>query len=118
MEDDNTCTRRSFFQMAVTGLVAVPLVFKSTTVFGADACPAVAPKGKALGVPGEGMAKSLDYVLDAKTSKNPKYKTGSNCSNCKFYNVGKAESGHAPCTMMGMKYVSNCGWCKSYALKA
>jgi hypothetical protein len=111
-------TRRSFFQLAVASLAVVPFVLKSGASQASDACPAVAPKGKAIGVPGEGMAKSLEYVLDAKTSKNPKYKTGNSCGNCKFYNAAKAESGHAPCTMMGMKYVTHCGWCKSFALKA
>lgn len=116
---DDKFSRRSFFQFAVAGLTVVPFIFKATKSFAAaEACPAVAPKGKALGVPTEGMGKSLEYVLDAKTSKNAKYKAGSSCNNCKFYNAAKAEGGYAPCTMMGMKYVTHCGWCKSYALKA
>ena len=110
-------TRRSFFGMAA-GLVAlVPAVMSITKSVAADACPSQGPKGKALGSPTEGMGKSLEYVLDAKTSKNPKHTPGSQCGSCKFFNAGKAEGGYAPCTMMGMKYVSNCGWCKSYALK-
>jgi hypothetical protein len=110
-------TRRSFFQFAVAGLTVVPFVLKAATASGADACPAIPPKGKPLGVPTEGMGKSLEYVLDANTSKNAKFKPGSSCNSCKFYNAGKAEGGYAPCTMMGMKYVTHCGWCKSYASK-
>jgi hypothetical protein len=64
------------------------------------------------------MGKALQYVTDAKTSKNAKYKPGAKCGTCKFYNVAKAEGGYAPCTMMGMKYVTNCGWCSSFAVKA
>lgn len=111
-------TRRSFFQMALATIAIVPLALKSGDAFATGACPAKPPAGKALGSPTEGMGKSLEYVLDAKTSKNAKYKAGSDCGNCKFYNAAKADSGHAPCTMMGMKYVTQCGWCKSYAKKA
>lgn len=120
MDDElsKNLTRRSFFQMAVATLAIVPLALKSGSLLAADACPAKAPAGKALGSPTEGMGKGLEYVLDAKTSKNAKYKAGANCGNCKFYNTAKADSGHAPCTMMGMKYVTHCGWCKSYAVKA
>lgn len=109
-------TRRTFFQALFASAVALPLAIKS--ISSAEACPVAPPAGKSLGSPTEGMGKSLEYVLDAKTSKNSKYKKGDNCGNCKFYNQAKAESGHAPCTMMGMKYVTNCGWCKSYAKKA
>ena len=111
-------TRRSFFQMALTGLIIVPAALKSLGANAADTCPTAAPAGKALGSPTEGMGKSLEYVLDAKTSKNPKHQAGQNCGNCKFYNAAKAEGGYAPCTMMGMKYVTNCGWCKTYNKKA
>lgn len=115
---DENFTRRSFFQLAVASLTILPFVLKATTSLAADACPAKAPAGKALGSPTEGMGKGLEYVLDAKTSKNGKYKAGATCANCKFYNAAKADGGYAPCTMMGMKFVTHCGWCKSYALKA
>lgn len=118
VENPNKKSRRKFFQLAIAGLTIAPLLLKSSNALAAGACPAMPPKGKAVGVPGEGMAKNLEYVLDAKTSKNAKYKAGSDCGNCKFFNSAKIESGHAPCTMMGMKYVTNCGWCKSYLLKA
>lgn len=114
---ENALTRRSFFQMALAAATVVPFVLKAGTAL-AESCPAVGPAGKAVGSPTEGMGKSLEYVLDANTSKNAKHKKGDNCGNCKFYNQAKADSGFAPCTMMGMKYVTNCGWCKSYAKKA
>lgn len=111
-------TRRSFFQLALMSSVVIPFIAKTSQLFAADSCPKVAPAGKAVAQPGEGMGKTLEYVTDATTSKNAKFKAGSNCGKCKFYNAAKAEAGFAPCTMMGMKYVSNCGWCKSYMLKA
>ena len=113
MSEETLVTRRSFFHFAATAALSLPFILKA-----ADKCPAVPPKGKTLAKPTEGMGKTLQYVEDAKTSKSPKFKTGSHCGNCKFYNAAKEDSGHAPCTMMGMKFVTNCGWCVSYAVKA
>ena len=115
MEEKNL-NRRSFFTMALSALTIVPLALRSLKAEAA-ACPTKAPAGKAVAEQGVGMAKGLDYVADAGTSKNAKYKAGHNCLNCKYYNDKKAEGGYAPCTMMGMKYVTNCGWCKSYLVK-
>lgn len=118
MSEEKQVSRRSFFQFALVGVVGVPMLMSSMKSFAADKCPAVPPKGKMIAKPGEGMAKTLQYVEDAKTSKNAKYKAGADCGNCKFYNRAKEDSAHAPCTMMGMKFVTTCGWCASYALKA
>ncbi|MBP9680894.1 MAG: high-potential iron-sulfur protein [Bacteriovorax sp.] len=118
MEEKNSLSRRSFFKLALAGAAIVPFMAKATKSLAADACPASAPAGKAVASPTEGMGKTLKYVTDAKTTKEAKFKAGSNCGNCKFYNAAKAEGGYAPCTMMGMKYVTNCGWCASYAVKA
>lgn len=115
MEEKNL-NRRSFFKFAVVGAVVAPLILKTSKAVAAGAC-GTAPAGKQVAEVGVGMAKSLDYVTAAETSKNTKYAKGQNCGNCKYYNEKKAESGHAPCTMMGMKYVTNCGWCKSYLKK-
>ena len=115
MEDKQN--RRSFFQMALSALVILPFALKATSSLAADSCPKTPPAGKAVGSPTEGMGKSLEYVLDAQTSKNPKYVKGNNCGNCKFYNQAKADAGYGPCTMMGMKLVTNCGWCKTYLKK-
>ena len=117
VEEKSTLSRRSFFKFAVAGAAVVPFVMKAAKSFAADACPATAPAGKAVASPTEGMGKTLHYTTDAKTAKDPKHKAGNQCGNCKFYNVGKAEGGYAPCTMMGMKYVTNCGWCTSYSAK-
>lgn len=115
--EKNTISRRSFFKLAVAAATVVPFMVKAAKSIAADTCPATAPAGKALASPSEGMGKTLQYVIEAKTSKHPKFKAGSNCGNCNFYNVAKAEGGYAPCTMMGMKYVTNCGWCISFAAK-
>lgn len=115
MEEKNL-NRRSFFGMVLAAATIVPAVMKSVKAEAA-ACPATAPAGKQVAQVGVGMAKSLDYVADGKTSTNPKHKPGDTCGNCKYYNDKKAEGGYAPCTMMGMKFVTNCGWCKSHLTK-
>lgn len=112
-----TVSRRSFFKLALAGLAVIPFMAKATKSMAADACPATPPAGKQIAKPGEGMAKTLNYVEDAKASKHAKFKAGASCVNCKFYNDKKAEGGYAPCTMMGMKFVTNCGWCSSYVVK-
>lgn len=120
MEDNKDLNRRSFFKMAVAAAAIVPFAVKalgSSTAVAAEGCPTAPLAGKQMAKEGEGMAKSLDYIADGKASKNAKHKPGQNCKNCKYYNDKKAEGGYAPCTMMGMKYVSNCGWCKSYLAK-
>ncbi len=110
--------RRSFFTMALTALAIVPVALKGIgKAEAADACPKAPLAGKQMAQVGVGMAKSLEYTDDGKASKHAKHKPGQNCVNCKYYNDKKAEGGYAPCTMMGMKYVSNCGWCKSYLAK-
>lgn len=113
---ENKLNRRSFFQFALA-LSSLSLLGKPTKLLAAEKCSTTPPPGKNIASPNEGMGKTLEYVVDASTSKNAKYKAGANCANCKFYNTAKLEGGHAPCTMLGMKYVSNCGWCKSYLSK-
>jgi hypothetical protein len=109
--------RRSFFKLVSAAVAATTLLSKPMQAAAATACPASAPAGKQVAKAGEGMAKSLEYVVDANDSKNAKYKKGQNCGNCKYYNDKKEEKGYAPCTMMGMKFVTTCGWCKSYLAK-
>lgn len=108
--------RRSFFKMTLTALAVAPVLFKSTKAEANAKC-GVPPKGKQIAEEGKGMAKSLDYVVDATKSKNAKYAKGQDCGNCKYFNDKKLESAHAPCTMLGMRYVTTCGWCKSYLKK-
>ena len=116
--EEKALNRRSFFKMALAASAIIPFALKSTKVSAAAAgCPTTPPAGKQVAKVGEGMAKSLEYVEDGKASTNAKHKPGQNCANCKYYNDKKAEGGYAPCTMMGMKYVTSCGWCKSYLAK-
>lgn len=110
--------RRSFFKATLSAFVAAPFLFKMLGNASAASCSKTPPAGKPAAEVGVGMAKGLDYVDLAESSKNPKYKAGQNCLNCKYYNDKKAEGGYAPCTMMGMKFVTSCGWCKSYLKKA
>lgn len=116
--NDKDFDRRSFFRMALAAVAIVPFALKSVKADAAAAvCPTTPPAGKQVAKVGEGMAKSLDYVDDGKSSKNPKHKPGQACGSCKYFNDKKAEGGYAPCTMMGMRYVTNCGWCKSFLAK-
>lgn len=108
--------RRSFFRMALAAMAVVPFALKGGNAHAAG-CPTTPPAGKNVAKVGEGMAKTLDYVEDGKTSKNVKHKPGQTCATCKYYNDKKADSGYAPCTMMGMKYVTSCGWCKQFLVK-
>lgn len=117
MENKENLSRRSFFRIALAGAVVVPFIARATKSFAADSCPKTAPAGKQVASPTEGMGKTLNYVLDANTSKHAKHKAGARCGDCKFFNVAKGEGGYAPCTMMGMKYVTNCGWCSSFTAK-
>jgi hypothetical protein len=114
---ENKFSRRSFFKFGLSSLAVVPFLTKATSAFAADAC-GTAPAGKQLASPTEGMGKTAEYVMDAKTTKNALHKAGNNCGNCKFFNDKQAATGYAPCAMMGNKFVSNCGWCKLYKSKA
>jgi hypothetical protein len=115
---EKSFSRRSFFKLGLATAVVAPLLTKSSNALAAAACPAAAPAGKQVASPTEGMGKNLEYVVDNSTSKNALHKAGNNCGNCKFYNEKQATGGYAPCAMMGNKFVSNCGWCKSYKAKA
>ncbi len=101
--------RRKFFMSGVLGLAS----FVGAKSVLANACEAgTAPAGKKVAKNKE----RLDYVLNAADAKShAKFKEGSTCANCKFYKKAKEEGGYAPCPMLANKYVSHCGWCKSYA---
>jgi hypothetical protein len=65
--------------------------------------------------PSSPMAKGLAYYPNASDGKtHQKYKQGNLCGNCKFYDATKEEQAHAPCSLIGKKYVASCGWCQSY----
>lgn len=62
----------------------------------------------------EPLAKSLNYVLDAKEAKNlPKFKEGSDCANCMFF---KPELNDG-CVLFGNRKVRKEGWCQSWVAK-
>lgn len=115
---ENKFSRRSFFKLSLATVAVVPAVVGSFKSLAADACPAAAPAGKPLATSTEGMGKNLEYVVDNKMTKNALHKAGNQCSNCKFFNDKQVAGGYAPCAMMGNKFVSSCGWCKSYKAKA
>ena len=78
--------RRSFFKKALTAVAFVPLMGEAF----AKACTAAAaPAGKKIAKVTDKAAARLKYVLNATTSKHKKYKSGSLCSNCKWYKVKK-----------------------------
>lgn len=111
-------TRRSFFKAALLGLTALPILKAGAAV--AKKCPQGAPTNakalKKLLDPKSKKATRLKFVEDATTSKHKKYKKGSACGNCKFYNAKKEVEAHAPCSMVANNYVASCGWCKSFKL--
>ena len=107
-------TRRSFFKISALTIASIPFVSKFSFAEEAKECGA-APEGlKKVAKEGEKSEKRLSYVQDATTSTHKKYKAGDNCGNCKFYKTKKEEGGWAPCNMLANRYVSSCGWCKSY----
>lgn len=114
MKEDEL-SRRSFLKYSFVGMFLAPFILSSRT--DALCTPGTPPAGKPIAKPNEGMGKPLHYVEKAEESKHGKYKKGQDCSNCKFYIVAKESNGYAPCTMLGMKYVTRCGWCSSYAVK-
>ncbi|MBT7611003.1 MAG: hypothetical protein HN576_14670 [Bacteriovoracaceae bacterium] len=113
-------TRRSFLTKSLALLGLLPLLNIKKVL--ATKCP------QALKIDSEKvLAKLLDassktgkrlaYSGNAEDSKDhKKYVTGSLCGKCKFYNIKKEDQAHAPCSMAGNKYVSSCGWCKTYKL--
>ncbi len=106
--------RREFFTKALFGLstlVVAPKVLANACKAGAE------PAGKKVAKNKE----RLDYVVNAADAKgHKKFKPDSNCGNCKFYEPNKKGKkdkeidGYGRCAMMANKYVTRCGWCKSY----
>lgn len=117
MDQKQDISRRHFFKLALSSMLIAPFILRPNNSFAAKACPKVPPAGKPIASPLEGPGKTLQYVTDAKLTKSPKFKAGSSCITCKFYNANKAIDGYAPCTMLGMKYVTSCGWCTAFAVK-
>lgn len=62
-------------------------------------------------------AVALGYVENAaklSPAKEPTYKAGSHCGNCKLYTAAQEKAGYAPCGAVGGKLVAKAGWCKAY----
>ena len=62
-------------------------------------------------------AVALGYVTNAtkiSAAKEPSFKTGSHCGNCKLYAAAQEKAGYAPCGAVGGKLVAKTGWCKAY----
>jgi len=119
---EKNVNRRSLIKIGLLTLATLPFFKKGKNSFissalAEDGCPTKEPAGKSLARPTEGQGKVLEYVTDANTSKNALHKAGQTCANCMYYKKEKADSGYAPCIMMANKYVSSCGWCKTYKVK-
>lgn len=120
--------RRDFLKiMAVT--VGAGILFPKITMGeerrrGSGAAPAELPLVK----PGEGMAKTLNYVHKNTDVKDAALKTAragvpfekQSCANCMLYakdgNRGTEEVGK--CTLFQGQVVKASGWCNSWAKKA
>jgi hypothetical protein len=113
-------TRRNFLAKSLTFFGLVPLM-NMGKLFAAK-CPQALKIDSEIVLaklidPSGATGKRLAYSANAEDSKgHKKYVAGSLCGNCKFYNVKKEDQAHAPCSMAGNKYVSSCGWCKTFKL--
>ena len=65
----------------------------------------------------EATAVALGYVLDAKTTKDPKRAVGAACTNCALF-AGKPGDAAGPCPLFPGKQVAAAGWCTMYQKKA
>ena len=68
--------------------------------------------------PADKTAAAFAYVEDAKTSKNPKYAAGADCSSCNFYQARGTADAYGPCALFPGKSVNVHGWCINYAKAA
>ena len=65
----------------------------------------------------EATAVALGYVLDAKTTNDPKRTVGAACANCALF-AGKPGDAAGPCPLFPGKQVAAAGWCTTYQKKA
>lgn len=62
-------------------------------------------------------AVALGYVENTAqltAAKEPGFKAGSYCDNCKLYAKAQEKAGYAPCAAVGGKLVAAKGWCRAY----
>lgn len=101
-----SASRRRFLVQAVIAAVAVPFV--APAVIGTASAQALKP------LPADNAtAIALAYVADAKTSKHPNFKPGSNCANCQFFTAATGA-----CTLFPGFSVPAAAWCSAWAKKA
>lgn len=110
-------SRRSFIKIFTGSVLALPALFVSKNLFGAD-LKTLPAGGKALDENAP-MAKALGFKQDASKvdkARFKKYQPGQNCVNCAQF-VKKNDS-WGECKIIKGGLVSKDGWCSSYlALK-
>ncbi len=120
----NNINRRNLFKLGAAAIVSIPFL-KIDNLFAEelawDACPTSIPEEITKKMAKEKAKTRLKFVADATTSTHKKYEAGAACGNCKFYKtkivdgaITGEKGGYAKCSMLANKYVSRCGWCKSY----
>jgi hypothetical protein len=70
--------------------------------------------------PDDPVAKALAYTEQAATvdaKAEVKFKSGSRCANCNFFQTAQAAGGYAPCTIFPGRSVNQGGWCRAWAPK-
>jgi len=96
-------------------------VFILQTVAASGALIAAAgAQAQAMVAESDPQAQALGYKADASKidkAKQPKYVTGSQCSNCALFQ-GKATDAAGGCPLFAGKQVAAKGWCTAYAKKA
>lgn len=65
----------------------------------------------------EATAVALGYVMDAKTTKDPKRAVGAACTNCALF-AGRPGDAAGPCPLFPGKQVAAAGWSTMYQKKA
>jgi hypothetical protein len=108
---EHSLPRRDVIKVAVTGLLAIPVIALSREA-SAQTQPVKLDEKDA-------QAVALGYVADAKkvdAKANPSYKPEQSCSNC-MQLTGKAGDAYRPCNLFPGKVVSANGWCKAWMKK-
>ena len=108
----NSINRRSFFSTAakaIVGLAVAPAFLRSLPAFADALLPLVDPST-------DGMAKSVNYVSEAK--KNPGSK-GNKCATCALYTQKEKRAGkdYGACALFPNKLVDSRGFCNSWSKK-
>jgi hypothetical protein len=67
--------------------------------------------------PASPQAKAVNYVEDAKQSKDPKRKPDQFCHSCQLFQADAKEK-LGPCAIFGGNLVANQGWCSAWVKKA